>query len=711
MTIINTNMSALRSQNAFARAEATLGTSMERLSTGLRINSARDDAAGLAISQRMTSEIRGLAVAIRNSSDGISLAQTAEGALGEVTNMLQRMRELSVQSANGTLGSQEREALNAEVQQLIQEIDNVSNTTSFNGLKLLDGSSTNLKLQTGSRAGETVALSLQSTRADQLGTGHSAGVTATGDFKADPDDLVGIQTNDLVINGVIIGGSLAKSDNASTVAKEASAIAKAAAINAKSAETGVSAVVGATTMTGTAMADAAATTSEDIEINGVTITLNIMAADTAKTRADVVAAINANSGQTGVVAIDTGDNKVGIRLEAADGRNIHVDLGSAVAAEVGLKAGIQTGTYSLVANSGTKIEINSTGSGVLANAGLTAGAFDRGVSYVGTDVRQAAALAADAKALNTGDLVINGVAIRASDAKDDTASYVDTTDAPGSSRAASGIAIAAAINASSEQSGVKAFANALSIEGTSISASASGTLTVNGVEIAIETVATNSAQQNRELVVDAINEYSGATGVVAADNGKGGLTLTAADGRNITLASTLTLADVGLGGATIAGSSEGYALGSTAYSTVTLESAKSIDVRSGAQGFDAAANFTALGFKEANYGSDSGGLKVKDINISTAEGASAAIESIDEALNSIALNRAVLGAVQNRLEATINNLSTASTNATESRSRILDADFAAESTNLARSQILTQAAQAMLAQANQSQQGVLRLLQ
>ncbi|TPE59019.1 hypothetical protein FJQ54_14550 [Sandaracinobacter neustonicus] len=135
-----------------------------------------------------------------------------------------------------------------------------------------------------------------------------------------------------------------------------------------------------------------------------------------------------------------------------------------------------------------------------------------------------------------------------------------------------------------------------------------------------------------------------------------------------------------------------------------------MDLRAGSQGFGPASNFSALGFEENRYGADLGGLKIKDVNISTQAGATAALNSIDEALKSISVNRAELGAVQNRLEATISNLTSASNNTVASRSRIQDADFAAETTSLARGQILTQAAQAMLAQANQSQQGVLQLL-
>jgi flagellin len=276
---------------------------------------------------------------------------------------------------------------------------------------------------------------------------------------------------------------------------------------------------------------------------------------------------------------------------------------------------------------------------------------------------------------------------------------------------------------------VTAKAASLTLEGTTttvIGADATATLVINNVSMDIALSATDTAQQTREKVAAAINNHSGLTGVVASDNGKGGLSLTAADGRNVAVwfdTAEATAANFGLAGMTIAGTDQAYtALGvadptnisgdnvQTAYSTVTLQSSRGIDARAGSQGFLAAGNFTALGFEENRYGVDNGGLKVKDIDISTQDGAVAALDSIDQALNSVALNRAQLGAVQNRLEAAISNLTSTNTNTLASRSRIQDADFAAETTNLARGQILTQAAQAMLAQANQSQQNVLQLL-
>ncbi len=728
MTIINTNLSALTAQSGSRTAQASLMTAMERLSTGLRINSAKDDAAGLAIAQRMTADVRGLSVAIRNAGDGISLAQTAESAMGEITNMLQRMRELSVQAANGTISDTDRQALQAEVAQLVGEIDSVASRTSFNGIRLLDGSSNNLALQTGSRAGQTVKLAIGSARAGDLGTGSVPGLTATGAFETSAANLVAnqaLQANDLRINGVSIGSSRAQDDALSATAKEASAVAKAAAINRASAQTGVRAVVGTTVMTGTAMTPDALTGT--VTINGVTTQSITTTTNAAASRTAVVDAINLIAGQTGVRAIDTGDSNLGIRLEAADGRNIAVEFTTLTAAATGLKAGAQSGTYSLVSDSGGPIVVDTTGTGRLSRAGLAAGSFDRGVSAVSSDARAVAVSAATARSLNTGDLVLNGVSIRASKDSDDTLS---STAAASSVKSASALAIAAAINESSVQTGVRAFANAVTVDGTTttaVGADTTGQLFINGQRIDVNLRAADSQQQTRENVISQINNFVGSTGVTATDNGRGGISLTSADGRNLAVwfenAAGLSAASFGLGAASIAGTDSSYtvlgvAVGTavasdpveTAYATVRLESASAIDVRAGSQGFTAGSAFTALGFEENRYGADTGGLKVKDIDISSQSGASAALGSIDEALRAISINRAELGAVQNRLEATINNLSSANANTVASRSRIQDADFAAETTNLARAQILSQAAQAMLAQANQSQQGVLQLL-
>src|SRR4051794_40350451 len=160
MTVINSNTAALRAQNGSRMANQALQTAMERLSTGKRINSAKDDAAGLAISSSMTSQIRGMSQAIRNANDGISLAQTADGALGEVTNMLQRIRELSVQSASGTYSSDDRANLQSEVAQLGAQIDDIVANTKFNGVAVFGSSDVTVEIQTGSGASDQTALTV-----------------------------------------------------------------------------------------------------------------------------------------------------------------------------------------------------------------------------------------------------------------------------------------------------------------------------------------------------------------------------------------------------------------------------------------------------------------------------------------------------------------------------------------------------------------------
>jgi flagellin len=171
MPVINTNVSALQAQGSLRNNESKLSSAMARLSSGIRINSAKDDAAGLAISTRMTSEIRGLNQAVRNANDGISVAQTAEGALGEITNILQRLRELAVQSANASNNSTDRSFLNSEATQLIAEAQRIGEQANFNGIKLLNGDFRGMNFQVGSNAGEVIAFTpITDSRASALGS-------------------------------------------------------------------------------------------------------------------------------------------------------------------------------------------------------------------------------------------------------------------------------------------------------------------------------------------------------------------------------------------------------------------------------------------------------------------------------------------------------------------------------------------------------------
>jgi flagellin len=204
--VINTNIASLNAQRNLNGSQSSLQTSLTRLSSGLRINSAKDDAAGLAISERFTTQIRGMDVAIRNANDGISLAQTAEGAMAEIGNNLQRVREMSVQSANYTNSTTDRQALQAEVQQLVAEIDRVANQTNFNGTNLLDGSFAGALFQVGPDAGQTIGLNnIVDANADALGrvrfAAEQAATTGAADAESD-GQLSGMEINGIVINDI-----------------------------------------------------------------------------------------------------------------------------------------------------------------------------------------------------------------------------------------------------------------------------------------------------------------------------------------------------------------------------------------------------------------------------------------------------------------------------------------------------------------------------
>ena len=235
--IINTNIASLTAQRNLNMSQSALATSLQRLSSGLRINSAKDDAAGLAIAQRFTSQINGLNQAARNANDGISLAQTAEGALSAVTDNLQRIRQLAVQSANATNSLSDRQALDAEAQQLKAEIDRVAQTTTFNGVHLLDGSFSSQDFQVGANAGEVITIaSIANAQASALGSTSVAtvnGVQATGFANA-------ISAGDLTVNGVDIGPL------AAAVTQQARVAQVKDAINAISAQTHVAASVDST---------------------------------------------------------------------------------------------------------------------------------------------------------------------------------------------------------------------------------------------------------------------------------------------------------------------------------------------------------------------------------------------------------------------------------------------------------------------------------
>jgi len=329
MSVINTNISALAAQASLRRTGLNSATSMERLSTGVRINSAKDDAAGLAISTRMTANIKGMAAAIRNSNDGISLTQTAEGSLSAIQNNLQRIRELAVQSANSGNSQSDRNSINLEAQQMITEIDRVASNSAFNGSKLLDGTFKDASFQVGSGNDTTdrIAISIASAKASALGV--VGATTGTSTFTtAAIVSTIALIAGDLSIKGYAIAAT--SGDGVSYKSADGSAIAKASAINASSSLTGVSASAVSNTFTSGVATDTAATLAGDLLINGVDIGPLSVAVNPAGRVNQLVGAINAKTAQTGVSA-KVNATQAAIDFTALDGRNITTTTAATVA--------------------------------------------------------------------------------------------------------------------------------------------------------------------------------------------------------------------------------------------------------------------------------------------------------------------------------------------------------------------------------------------
>ena len=517
---ISTNSASLVAQAAQSRTQADMDTAMERLSTGKRINSAKDDAAGLASAVRMESQVKGLAMAMRNAADAQSLMNTAEGAQGEVTNILQRIREVAIQSANDTNVAQDRVNLQTEITQLIAEMDRISTQTTWNGMAVLDGTFSSKKFQIGAEANQNISLSLDNIASSAIGNNELNSTvqisnTAGGGILADTYTLVGPE------------GSTTVTTTAGDSAKEF-----AAAVNAATGSTGIT----ATAVTKLKLSGLTAADTVALTINGTsTASVAVTSATDLRGLKD---AINAKSGTTGVTASLSGGSNAALELVDVDGDDIQISMQAATnSTELTLSALDRNGTQASSTAASDDLVV------VLIDAGGTQAA---GESTAG------------------GDIIVTGQA----------------------------------------------------------SLSSYGAFNVQ--------VANDGADYN---------EATGANGIVA-------------DGEFF-------------------GDGDG---GATSTSNAALST-------------------------------------VSTVNVSTRSGAESALAIVDGALDKINNQRAVLGALSNRIDHTIGNLQSVSTNTQASQGRIQDADFASETSALVRSQILSQAATAMLAQANASKQTVLTLLQ
>jgi len=692
--VIGTNVASLSAQRQIGMAVRDQGEAMERLSSGKRINSAKDDAAGLGISNSMTSQIRGLDQAVRNANDGISMIQTAEGALDQTTNILQRMRELSVQSANGTYNdSENRASLDAEFKQLLAEIDRIAENTEFNGKTLLNGDQKNgVAIQVGDQSNQTVKFEIDAMDTKSLGMGSTSvdvvgsAMVLTAGSSFSSAGSVSIGYNDVLINGqsvIAAGGSefVASADSVDNLVN---------AINDN--VNGVSASLIASTEIALS-GDGNISTTEEITValvmaDDTTLSYKIRDADSIT---EIVDKLNDTGGGKFTAAIND-DGKFVVTAEGVKTITV-TDGGSALGA-----GGSATAALALTSSTGDPITVErgSTGSFAdLATLGLRESSVSGTVEGNG--------MTAASTAWGVGDVSINGVVINEGVTAGSLATKVD------------------AINAVSSQTGVtaEAFVTA-ELDLSSVSTFSSAALDINGTL----TTALSSGATIADLAT-AINNQSDLTGIKATMSGQNILLEGNSSAMNIAIASAASAAVINT---TIASSasititkgdniSAGIALvgmsgGSTSYKTVygglklTSDTGNPISIDLGT-----AASIAEHGLLEANnVGAAAGGAALSSLSVDSATNAQKAIDVIDNALNTVNGQRGDLGAVNNRLEFTVDNLQSVSQQTSAARSRILDADFAKESASLSRAQVLQQAGTAMLAQANSAPQQVLSIL-
>ena len=717
MTVINTNVKALYTQSALKMSNRDSQVAMQQLSTGKRINSSKDDAAGLAIAARMNQNIQGLKQSIRNAGDAISMIQTAEGATQEITTMLQRMSELAVQSANSTYSSDQRSYLDQEFQQLKQEIVRVSEVHEWNGFPILNG-----------KAGIPVGTpKIQTTEREAVAAGSTGKVLKAGDLK------ISIGTNDYAIAASDAADDTKSNVVSTSSSKAGSAIAIAAAINKQLAVTGVSATANGAVVRGAKTTIGDSSVQTDLYINGITVNLSLTKGQTeAERRSYVMNAINAKTDQHGVTAGDSGNG--GLTLTTLDGRNLSVwyDASLSKGSDFGLGANTQT---------------SSDPPGV---TGVATAAFAAGTSVVSSTVYGTVTLNSEKEfTINPG---VNSYPTEKTTATGNVFKFTAGTGSIDFTFNGKNGSYAAGTTAADTASAFAASLNA--IAGSTVAFTGGQVLANAGLSADVSDNTLNYTNPTSDLYVGQLvsgGSLPAGTVIAGISDDKKVITLSnspdvdiaVGDGQSITFGSIdsvriyqptgtdlpLTIsANSAINKPTVIETASG-----ATYKVITQVKPKELDYASlttlgftpgavmakniGRFNFQvgpAANQLISIDLSDFGKNGDITGPITSDkapTNLLTIQSANDVIVNVNNALDGIAATRATMGAVMNRLEHVIDNLTNVVTNSESSRSQIEDADYAQASTELARTQIMQQAATAVLAQANTSQQTVLKLLQ
>jgi len=761
---INTNIASLIAQNNVANSQDALTTSIQRLSSGLRINSAKDDAAGYAISARMTAQIGGMTQAAQNSNDGISMAQTAAGALNQVTTDLQTMRNLAVQAANGTNSASDRASLQASISQLQQDIGQIASNTQYNGLNLLDGSLSNVQFQVGANSGQTINTSIATSAPGSIGDNQAT--TSASATNNSMDAAVAAATAIPTTNNfaaqtltISVGGQTLTipptGSTTSTLPAGSTAYTIASKVNSQAVANGASISAVANTYAqlsnftaGSVSLKLQGAPDASGTANPVTVSASL---SNSKDVGGLAAAINAVSAQTGITAIaNTVDGT--INLNQTQGYDIGVTNNAASTGTLSLQGTDSTGKTLIGL---AQILGNGNTGSAATNATVAGGSYSSSTVNTATASVLTATAAPTSLTITSGTNNIikgsyNGTAYAATIA---ASTYTDA----GTLAQATATAINAAINTSLTTTGVTyvtatppsggTTAIALSAaSGQAFSVNASGDNASDNLNLSTGTTlasATGGVPANNILsttingtatnVTLAAGTYATAADFVTANKAvfaTAGLTLatdttgtkllvtdatgTAGAGSTLTNFGTGTLAtSLGLGSAATVtqGAAAGAAIAANTSSSVVggevaFHSSDTYTVSSSDTGNTFIATATA----------GTSTLKtVSSINVTTMtnglpSGANDAMFVVDGAINTINGLQAQLGALQNRFANAQSSLTTTSTNMQQARSRIQDTNFASETANLTHNQILQQAGIAMLAQANAMPNSVLTLL-
>ena len=684
MAVINTNISATVTANALTKNERVLEQTMERLSTGKRINSASDDAAGLAIASKMTSQINGLNQAARNANDAISMIQTADGAAIEITNMLQRMRELAVQATSDSYSSSDISNLNIEFAALADEIDRIVDATEWNGMAILDGSEGTgsngvMSFQIGANDSQTVTVDFADfNMAD--GTGGISTVTAaTAAVYASTIDITDYSAGDtLAVAGVTYTVTGSETDLSTLVT----------AMNNSTANTATPYTFSASGSTLTMTADAGgAIASDPTAVGSIAITNT----ETTEGAVDAFAVYTVDITIGNYAAGDT--LTVAGHAYTASGSESLTDVADAL----NLSAATTATPYTWSATA-TTLTATANAAGPIASDPVLSGAVAVGSTTTTTGSASAFAVytqTANVLSYDTGDVITsNGTdfTVTASSTQADlitalnastttsTAEYtystngsdiVMTRDAQGAPGTDPATSVAKAYTATEATAGATATPALYTSTIDAKDYEAGDVITAAGVTYTV----TGSETDNTELV-QALNDSAAAsaTGYTFAFSGANNLTMTQDSAGSVATAPTVAVVTADTVSETTAGTT-------------------SVSGTSASTGVYGVSLGGAL--------STSGTIDTETTNI---------LATLDVALSGLASQRATFGAAMNRLEYTVDNLMNVSQNTSASRSRIEDADYAAETTELARAQIIAQAGTAMLAQANQQAQSVLTLL-